>query len=128
MKLLLNEMWTPTIAIELRKRRLDVVAITEATCADRYAGMRDDDVFARAQEDGRGIVTDNIADYEKARLDWEARGAAHHGVVYALDPPFNRHRGADVIGEMVKALAAFLATHAAEEEPFNRVHYLRAVS
>lgn len=29
MRLLLDEMWTPTIALELRKRDLDVIAITE---------------------------------------------------------------------------------------------------
>jgi len=31
-RLLLDEMWTPTIALELRKRELDVIAIT-SSCA-----------------------------------------------------------------------------------------------
>lgn len=126
MKVILDEMWTPTIAIELRTRHFDIVAVNEPTHADRYAGIPDNDVFARAQEDGRAIVTDNIPDYEKARLDWQAHGTPHHGVIYALSPPFNRHHGAAVIGQMVRALEQFLSSPEAGDEPLNRVHYLRA--
>ncbi len=125
MKVILDDMWTPTIAVELRKRHFDVIAINEPAHAGRYAGIPDDDVFARAQADGRAIVTDNIPDYEKARLDWEAHDTADHGVVYALDPPFNRHRGDAVIGQMIRALEHFLSSPEAAEEPFNRAHHLR---
>ncbi len=128
MRLLLNEMWTPAIAVELRKRRFDVIAINEPPHSERYAGLPDDEVFARAQRDVRTIVTDNVADYEKARRDWETRGVVHHGVVYALDPPFNRHRGDAVIGTMVRALEQFLSSPEVASQPFNRVHYLRAVA
>jgi hypothetical protein len=124
-RLLLDEMWTPTIAVELRRRDFDVIAISEAVHADRYAGISDDEVFARAQDDGRTVVTDNIADYEHARRDWENRGQAHHGLLYALHPPFNRHRGERVIGQMVNALTHFLSSPDAVQEPFNRAHYLR---
>ena len=119
-------MWSPTIAIELRKRRFDVIAINEPDGALRYAGIADDEVFARAQEDTRIVVTDNIVDYEKARRDWETRGSTHRGVIYALNPPFNRHRGSAVIGQMVRALELFLSSPAEGEEPLNRVHILRA--
>jgi len=124
-RLLLDEMWSPTIALELRKRRFDVIAITEPAHASRYAGINDDQVFARAQEDRRAVVTDNIADYEQARRDWEIDGQPHHGLLYALDPPFNRHRGEGVIGQMVNALAHFLDSPDAAKEPFSRAHYLR---
>ena len=120
-------MWSPTIATQLRQRGHDIVAINEPAQASRYAGVSDEEVFARAQADGRAIVTDNVPDYERARLEWEARGQAHHGVIYALNPPFNRHRGEAVIGRMVRALDHFLASKEAQAEPFNRVHYLRAV-
>lgn len=121
----MDEMWTPTIALELRKRDFDVIAISEPAHAGRYAGISDDEVFARAQEDGLAVVTDNIADYEQARRDWDSRGQAHHGLLYALDPPFNRHRGEGVIGQMVNALANFLSSPDGTREPFNRAHYLR---
>jgi hypothetical protein len=124
-RLLLDEMWTPTIALELRKRGFDVIATSEPAHAGRYAGISDDEVFARAQDDGRAIVTDNIADYEQVRSDQEHRGQSHDGLLYALNPPFNRHRGDRVIGQMVNALAHFLSSPDATEEPFNRAHYLR---
>jgi Domain of unknown function (DUF5615) len=122
---LLDEMWTPTIALELRKRDFDVIAISEPAHAGRYAGITDDQVFARAQEDGLTVVTDNIADYEQASRDWESSREAHYGLIYALDPPFNRHCGDGVIGQMVNALAHFLSSPDAVREPFNRAHYLR---
>lgn len=126
MKLLLDEMWTPLIAIELRKKRaFDVIAANEPAHASRYAGVADDTVFARAQADARTIVTDNVSDYERARRDWESRGTDHHGIIYALDPPFNRHRGDSVIGDMVRALEHFLASLGVNTKPFNRVHFLR---
>jgi hypothetical protein len=71
------------------------------------------------------IITDNIADYEQARRDWESRGQSHHGLLYAINPPFNRHRGERVIGQMVNALVYFLSSPEASQEPFNRAHYLR---
>ncbi|HEY1688172.1 MAG TPA: DUF5615 family PIN-like protein [Solirubrobacteraceae bacterium] len=110
---------------ELRKRDLDVVAIGEPEQAERYAGTADDVVFARAQEDRRTIVTDNVADYELVRREWERQSSSHHGVIYALNPPFNRHRGQRVIGQMVRALAHLLASEAAGDRPFDRAHYLR---
>lgn len=125
MKLLLNEMWTPTIASELRQRGFDVIAANEPEHASRYAGIADDTVFARAQDDCRTIVTDNVSDYERARRDWESRGKIHHGIIYALNPPFNRHRGSAVIGDMVHALEYLLLSPEAKAEPFNRAHYLR---
>jgi hypothetical protein len=118
-------MWSPAIATELRRRGHDVVAINEPDAARRYAGIPDDEVFAKAQEDGRAIVTDNVADYERVRADWESRGTGHYGVVYALDPPFNRHRGTAVIGQMVRALDRFL-TSGEGEAPLNRSHVLRS--
>jgi predicted nuclease of predicted toxin-antitoxin system len=124
-RLLLDEMWTPKIAIQLRAHGFDVVAISEAEYAGRYAGIADDEVFARAQDDGRAIVTDNIADYEQVRRDWESRGQVHHGLLHALNPPFNRHKGERVIGQMVNALAHFLSSPDAADRPFNRAHYLR---
>jgi len=85
-KLLLDEMWTFEIAIQLRRRGHDVIAATEPAYADHYASMPDPVVFERAQADRRAIVTDNVADYEPARLALEIASEPHHGVVYALGP------------------------------------------
>ena len=128
MKLLLDEMWSAAIAVALRRRNHDVIAIAEPDHHPRYGGMPDEVVFARAQEDGRTIVTDNVSDFERVRLDWEERGRTHHGVVYALDPPFNRHRSDTVIGTTVVALDQFLSSLESGAEPFSRVHWLRSSS
>lgn len=126
MKLLLDEMWTPTIAIELRRRGFDARSpqMSEHMLLGTPVSATTS-FFARAQGDYRTIVTDNVSDYERARRGWESRGQAHHGIIFALDPPFNRHRANFVIGNMVRALQHFLLSEEASSEPFNRAHYLR---
>jgi len=123
-RLLLDEMWSPRIAAELRKRGFDVIAIAESEIALGYAGDTDQAVFARAQRERRAIVTDNVADFEQARGEWETQGNTHYGVLYALNPPFNRHR-AGAVGPMTLALEYFLASPEAKPEPFNRIHFVR---
>jgi Domain of unknown function (DUF5615) len=104
-KLLLNEMWSDRIARELRRRGYDVLAATELP--NRYRGVPDDEVFRRAQEDGRTLVTDNVRDFVTILADYEARRATHHGVVFALRPRFDRS-APRVTGRMVRALTAYL--------------------
>ena len=104
MRFLLNEMWTSEIARQLRRRGLDVIAATERP--RRYRGVPDDVVFARAQEDERAIVTDNVQDYAHLVAEAAGRGETHYGVVFALRPSFDRARPR-VVGDMVRALAAF---------------------
>jgi predicted nuclease of predicted toxin-antitoxin system len=102
-RFLLNEMWSAEIARQLSRRGLDVVAATELP--RRYRGVPDDEVFARAQVDGRTIVTDNVGDFARLVADAAGRGEPHCGVVFALRPAFDRARPG-VIGEMVRGLAA----------------------
>ena len=127
MRLLLDEMWSYEIAVQLRRRGHDVIAATEPDYAGRYSSTPDHVVFERAQEDRRAVVTDNVADYELARIAHEIAGEPHHGVVYALAPAFNRHRGDQVIGPMVHALDRFLNGHPSEE-PTSTAHYLHPAS
>lgn len=117
-------MWSFEIAVQLRRRSHDVISATEPEEAGRYSNTPDPVVFERAQDDGRAIVTDNVADYEAVRLAHETTGEPHYGVIYALAPAFNRHRGDQVIGPMVRALDRFLNDHPGEE-PLNTAHYLR---
>lgn len=102
MKLLLNEMWSAEIARQLRRRGIDAVAATELPL--RYRGVPDHDVFARAREDGRAIVTDNVSDFAVLVAEAAGRGEAHPGVVFALRPGFDR-ANPKVVGLMVRALA-----------------------
>jgi predicted nuclease of predicted toxin-antitoxin system len=104
-KLLLNEMWPAEIARQLRRRGHDVVAATELPA--RYRAIPDHDVFERAREDGRAVVTDNVADFATLVAAAASRGETHPGVVFAVGPAFARARPR-IVGEMVRALAALL--------------------
>jgi len=122
-RLVLNEMWSSAIARQLRERGHDVVAATELP--RRYRGVPDHEFFARAQEDGRAIVTDNIGDYEPLRLDCERRGQRHHGVIYALSPAFDRHHGEAIVGLMVRALEQLVYTLPPAQGPADTAHWLQ---
>lgn len=97
-------MWSAEIARQLRRRGLDAVAATELP--RRYRGVPDDEVFERAQVDGRTIVTDNVGDFSRLVANAAGRGETHCGVVFALRPAFNR-ASPRIVGEMVRALTAF---------------------
>jgi len=118
-KLLLNEMWAAEIARQLRRRGHDVVAATERP--GRYRGVPDEEVFARAREDGRTIVTDNVPDFAVLLADAASRGEHHHGVVFAVRPAFDRARPG-VVGRMTLALDRLLC----EGEPIRGARFLRA--
>ena len=120
MRLLLNEMWSDRIARELRRRGHDVVAATELP--QRYRGVPDDEVFRRAQEDERTLVTDNVRDFVAILADYEARRGMHHGIVFALRPRFDRS-GPRIIARMVRALSAYLDSP--EAENLRSAHFLR---
>jgi hypothetical protein len=123
-RLLLDEMWSHEIALQLRGRGHDVIAATEPEQEARYGTLDDEVVFERAREDGRALVTENVGDFERARIAFERAGRDHYGVIYARAPQFNRNLGAGVIGPMVRALDRVLSEHP-EHEPQSRVIYLR---
>ena len=124
MRLILDELWPKEIAVQLRQRGFDVVGANEIEQAGRYAAIDDSLLFQRAQEDGRAVVTDNVSDFELGRLRWADRGKPHYGVIYALDPPFNRHRSEVVIERMVLALEHLLRSESELAEPSDRVYWL----
>lgn len=103
MKLLLNEMWAAEIARQLRERGIDAIAATEQPA--RYRGVPDHDVFARARDDGRAVVTDNVSDFAVLVAEAASRGEAHPGIVFALRPAFDRAHPR-IVGTMVRALQA----------------------
>jgi predicted nuclease of predicted toxin-antitoxin system len=106
-KLLLNEMWSSEIARRLRARGVDAVAATELPL--RYRGVPDHDVFARARDDGRVIVTDNVPDFATLVAEAASRGEEHPGVIFAVRPAFDR-ASPRIVGRMVRALEALAAS------------------
>jgi hypothetical protein len=123
-RLVLDEMWAPAIAEQLRSRGHDAISAQEDDHRSRYAGITDELFFERAQDDERTVVTDNVADFLQLVADFEQAELAHHGVVICSSRQFDR---ADprTVGRMVGALEALLRSDAAAETPFNRRHWLR---
>ena len=104
MKLLLDAMYSPTIAEQLRRRGHDVIAATEDP---NVATLGDDVLFAAAQADGRAFVTENLKDFLPLDAENRQRGRVHHGLILTTDHRFRR--GAEGhIGHLVRALDAFL--------------------
>ena len=112
MKLVLNEMWSSEIALQLRRRGHDVVAATELP--RRYRGVPDPEFFRRAQEDGRAVVTDNVRDFMVVLAEHASRAEPHCGVVFAVRPSFDRARPG-IVGDMTRALDALFPEQEDEE-------------
>jgi predicted nuclease of predicted toxin-antitoxin system len=125
-KLVLDEMWSPAIAEQLRAQGHDVIAASASEHHERYGAISDILVFDRAQEDERAIVTDNIADLVPLAADLERRGIAHHGLILCSSRQFDRSQPA-AVGQMVAALAALLSAQTAPGL-FNRQHWLQRES
>jgi hypothetical protein len=104
-KLLLDEMWPPDVALQLRRRGHDVVAIAERA---ELRGQPDEQIFSVAQAEGRAIVTENVVDFRPLAARELQRGRSHAGVIFTSNRGFPRH-DARVIGRLVTALDELLA-------------------
>jgi Domain of unknown function (DUF5615) len=114
-RLLLDEMYPPSIAQGLRDRGHDAVAVVERP---ELRQLADDAVFAAAQRERRAVVTENVADFARIADDHDRRGAAHHGLV--LVPPGRYPRGRPrTVGAMVGPLDK-LARQQDSDEPTSR--------
>jgi hypothetical protein len=104
LKLLIDEMYPPSIAVQLRDRGHDVHAVTERP---ELRALADTDIFALAQEQQRTVVTENVADFSIIASGYDQRGQAHHGLVLVAPGSYPRGRRG-TIGRMVTALDRLL--------------------
>lgn len=103
MRLLLDEMLSPAIARELRKRGHDVEAITGNPA---HEAMSDAEVMDLARRQGRAIVTNNLVDFRPLHHEAIASGGAgQFGMVFM--PGSYRRTKADT-GRLIAALEAKL--------------------
>ena len=105
--LLLDEMLSGAIAVQLRERGLDVTAVVEDAA---LVSSPDEDLLAHAADQRRVLVTANIADCAALARDWRTRGRTHHGIVYVANRSFPHDRS--FIGAIVDALARLHAANA----------------
>ncbi|MBI4491548.1 MAG: DUF5615 family PIN-like protein [Chloroflexi bacterium] len=117
MKLLLDEMWPPEVAVQLRRRGHDVVAVAERS---ELRGQPDAAIFTTAQVEGRAIVTENVVDYRPLAVNALQRGDTHRGLVFTSNRRFPRH-DPRTAGHLATALDELLST---EREALNLEYWL----
>jgi len=98
LKLLLDEMYSPGLAEELRVADVDACTVIELG----LAGSSDPEVFAAAIADGRTLLTENVADFTRISADHLVAGQHHPGVLIALSSRFSRRAAG--IGPLVTAI------------------------
>jgi hypothetical protein len=105
LRLLLDEMYTPAIATELRAQGHDVVSVHEAI--PPLAGSADEEVLKFAVSRERALVTENVRDYRPLEAALLIAGGHSHGIVYTSNRQFPRGDPATT-GRLVRALEALL--------------------
>jgi predicted nuclease of predicted toxin-antitoxin system len=120
LKLLLDAMFTPRIAEQLRRRGHDVTAAAEFKDLEE---LLDPDLFAVAQMQQRAVVTNDVAGFVELDRLYRQQGRPHYGVVLTSDHRFSRTVAG--IGNLVIALEAFLRTQPAEPRATSLVHWLQ---
>jgi hypothetical protein len=103
LRLLLDEMWSPVIADQLRRRGYDVAAVAERT---DLRSKSDDAIFAGALAEGRVVVTEDVAGFRPLADEEIASGRFHPGLVFASRRRF------DTEGLMVRRLSSLLESDA----------------
>jgi predicted nuclease of predicted toxin-antitoxin system len=104
-RLLLDEMFSPTVAAELCALGHDVIAI-----ADRpdLRSKPDEEVFAWASAEKRWLLTENVKDFRPIMLRALQAGSPGCGLLFTSSRAFSRSRKNP--GPLIGALHAWLTT------------------
>ena len=117
MKLLLDEMWPQQIAVQLRRRGHDVIAVTERP---DLQGTPDAVVLAVARLEGRAIVTENVRDFRPLAVEELRQGRSHAGLILTRNRRFPRG-DPQTFGYLITALDRLVT---ADPETANVEHWL----
>lgn len=105
MRLLIDELYPPAIARQLRERGHDVIGVQEDAA---LRGLDDRTLFEEACRQGRAIVTENVGDFLALDAELRARGGTSPGLILTNNRTFPRGRPG-VVGALVEALDALLS-------------------
>ncbi len=114
MKLLLDEMFSPLVAAELRVRGHDAVAIKER---EEWQSLSDPDVVARARTEQRAVVTANLRDFRPLHAELVAAGREGHAGMLFVPTSFRLTRAAT--GQIVAALETRTAEYPGDDDLAN---------
>jgi hypothetical protein len=111
---ILDEHYSPSIALELRALGHDVVAVKERP---DLIGMSDADLLDAATRERRCLVTQNVGDLRRLHRTWTEEGRAHAGLAFVRAADLPGHKGPLVVG----ALDVFMRRHTAADHTGNVV-------
>jgi hypothetical protein len=118
LRLLLDEMLTPRVAVALREHGVDALAIQELPS---LLGKADPHLLHVGRETRRVVVTNNVRDFRMLQRDAHAAGAWHQGIILIPSTMPCSRRG---VGRMVLALAAVAAAHPGDDDLRDRELWL----
>ena len=118
MKLALDHHYSPQIAVQLRKRRCDVIAVLERN----WEQEDDESLLALCGGEQRALVTNNVSDFTVIARRWALEGRHHAGLIFTSDS--SMPRGRDTMGRYVTALQALIRANAGSQGFVDRVHWL----
>lgn len=121
MRLLLDEMWSPAIAEQLRRQGHDVVASAERP---DLRGLSDDELLRAATAQRRALATRDVGDFAQLMVRWHAEDRDHWGVILVSPRRFSAFKGS--VGPLVRALEAALTAHPGEDALVNARLWLAA--
>src|SRR5215471_16452526 len=101
--LLLDEMFSDSIAARLRAKHHDVLAVVADPA---LAGIPDDQILAHAAANGRALVTANIRDFMPLNSQYSTSGTSHAGLILVSAKTFPQDRS--YVGAVTSALIKLL--------------------
>ena len=111
---MLDEMWSPVIGAQLRRRGHDVVASAER---DDLRGLSDEELLRAAGADREVVVTRDVGDFSQLITRWRAEDRDHWGVILVSPRRFSASRAG--VGPLVRALETILKAHPGEKDLMN---------
>lgn len=117
-RLALDHHYTTEIAVQLRRRRHDVVAAVE----EGWERLDDDELLKSCADEGRALLTNNVADFVPLVRSWAVEGRTHFGLIFTSDASLPRGRA--TIGRYVSALDGLMRSSPADDALANRVEWL----
>jgi len=120
LRLLLDEMISPRIARELRRRGFDAQSIK----GDRpdLEAATDLEIVRRMAIERRAVVTNDVRDFQLIHNRLAAAGEAHSGVVFTFDDTMPRNKAS--VSLWVRALSALLKENPEGDALRNRTLHL----
>jgi len=114
LKLLLDEMCSPLVSVELRARGHDAIAIKER---DEWQALSDPAVIALGRAEQRAVVTANLRDFRPLHAELVAPGGDGHAGMVFVPTSFQLTRAAT--GKIVEALEVPLTQYPGDADLAN---------